>query len=277
MSLPQFRPLRKDELPAGYDSGNTYKSVCINTGIYLAWLEGQCLRNGVVFRRGVLKHIADAAKLDRHWPDKDGQTKEPKKKADVIVNCTGLSARFLGGVEDAEVIPARGQTVLVRNVASAMCENSGTDDGEEEVCYTMQRAAGTDFIFSAFDASPILSLICNLGGGTILGGCYQKNNWSSQVDPSLAIRIMKRCVDICPSLTNGQGIEKLDVIRQGVGLRPLRLKGTRVEKEMIKDAGWVVHNYGHGGYGYQASYGSAQVAVKLVEGVLAAEPKVGKE
>lgn len=31
---------------------------------------------------------------------------------------------------------------------------------------------------------------------------------------------------------------------------------------------WVVHNYGHGGYGYQASYGCAQVAAGLVREVL---------
>lgn len=34
------------------------------------------------------------------------------------------------------------ETVLVRNVADAMCCNTGTDDGEDEVCYVMQRAAG---------------------------------------------------------------------------------------------------------------------------------------
>lgn len=31
----------------------------------------------------------------------------------MIVNCTGLAARFLGGVNDADVYPTRGQTVLV--------------------------------------------------------------------------------------------------------------------------------------------------------------------
>lgn len=40
------------------------------------------------------------------------------------------------------MIPARGQTVLVRNEADAMYASSGSDDGDEEVCYLMQRAAG---------------------------------------------------------------------------------------------------------------------------------------
>ena len=43
---------------------------------------------------------------------------------------------------DENVIPVRGQTVLVRNEADIMAANSGTDDGDDESCYIMQRAAG---------------------------------------------------------------------------------------------------------------------------------------
>lgn len=75
---------------------------------------------------------------------------------------------------------------------------------------------------------------------------------------------MERSVEICPALTGGKGIEHLSVIRHAVGLRPMREGGPRVEKENI-DGVWVVHQYGHGGYGYQASYGSAEVALRLVE------------
>jgi D-amino-acid oxidase len=152
-------------------------------------------------------------------------------------------ASQMDGVEDKSVVPARGQIVVVRNDAGKMMSISGTDDGDEETCYVMTRAAG---------------------GGTILGGSYQKGNWDSQVDPNLAVRIMKRAVEICPSLTGGKGIEHLDIIRHGVGLRPVREGGTRVEKERI-GATWVVHNYGAGGAGYQSSYGCAQAAVDLVE------------
>ena len=78
---------------------------------------------------------------------------------------------------------------------------------------------------------------------------------------------MRRAVDLCPALTDGKGIDHLSIIRHGVGLRPLRLGGTRVEREKI-DGVWVVHNYGHAGYGYQASYGTSQEAVQLVDDVL---------
>jgi D-amino-acid oxidase len=84
---------------------------------------------------------------------------------------------------------------------------------------------------------------------------------------------MKRCIALCPELVgkdeNGKqrGIEALDIIRHGVGLRPLREGGTRIEREKINGLS-VVHNYGHGGFGYQSSYGSCAEAVALVQEAL---------
>lgn len=59
---------------------------------------------------------------------------------------------------------------------------------------------------------------------------------------------MQRCLALCPELTDGHGIEALDIIRHTVGLRPVREDGPRVETEII-DKMPVVHCYGHGGYG----------------------------
>ncbi|KAN0081123.1 hypothetical protein V8E54_004327 [Elaphomyces granulatus] len=238
--LPNFRQVPKDQLAPGIDSAYHFTSLCINPAIYLPWLVGQCRKNGVVFKRAVVKHVVDAA-----YAHHGG-------KADLVVNCTGLSSRSLGGVTDSSLCPARGQTVVVRNDPGFMCMTSGCDDGDDEVVYMMTRAAG---------------------GGTILGGSYQKHNWDPLPDPSLAIRIMKRCVEVCPSLVaEGKGIEGLDIIRHGVGLRPLRENGPRVERENINGV-WVVHNYGHGGFGYQASYGCAATAVKLVDEALQQKDK----
>lgn len=192
----------------------------------------QCLKNGVTFKRAVFSHILEAA----------GPSVCPGK-VDFVVNCTGLMASKLGGVKDKTVIAARGQIVVVRNEAGKMVDVSGTDDGDGEACYVMTRAAG---------------------GGTILGGCYQKGNWDSQVDPNLAIRIMKRAVELCPALTGGRGIEHLDIVRHGVGLRPVREGGVRIERERVGDL-WLVHNYGAGGAGYQSSYGCAQAAIRLIQ------------
>lgn len=79
---------------------------------------------------------------------------------------------------------------------------------------------------------------------------------------------MSRCVDLCPQLTGCKGgIEHLDIIRHGVGLRPAREGGARIERELI-GGHLVVHNYAHGGAGYQSSYGCSQAAVELVEKAL---------
>ncbi len=213
--------------------------MCINTAIYLPYLVSQLLKNGVVVRRHVLTHIAAAKELHHSG-----------EKADLVVNCTGLLASKLGGVMDKTVIPARGQIVVVRNVAPAMYTVSGTDDDKEDVSYIMTRAAG---------------------GGTVLGGTYQKGNWESQPDPNTAIKIMKRAVELCPELTDGKGVEGLSIIGHRVGLRPFREGGVRIEKEKVVDGAkgiWVVHNYGHGGWGYQGSYGCSERVVELVDEVL---------
>ncbi|KAI9713425.1 MAG: hypothetical protein M1820_000807 [Bogoriella megaspora] len=241
--VPNFRVLSKNELPAGIDSATSFTSVCINTALYLPWLASQCLKHGVVLKRGVVSHVKEAAGPMFHYTG---------RSAEVVINCTGLSSRFLGGVTDENIVPVRGQIVVVRNEPGIMTTISGTDDGPEEATYIMQRAAG---------------------GGTILGGCAQTGNWESQPDPNLANRIMKRCIDLAPKLTNGEGIEALSVIRHGVGLRPVRKIGIRVEKENI-DGVSVVHNYGHGGYGYQTSYGTAEKAVTLVEEALKQKAKL---
>lgn len=249
-----FRELGPDELPAGIASGCEFGSVCINTMLYLPWLLGQCRANGVVLRRGQVAHVADAAGLSHHHA---GQ------KADVVINTTGLLASRLGGVADAAVHPLRGQVVVVRNEAPHMLAVSGTDDAPDEMCYAMTRASG---------------------GGTVLGGSAQRGQWESQPDANLAVRIMRRAVEMLPELVPaGAGIGGLDIIRHGVGLRPARDGGVRLEKERVaagNDAGgggggsaWVVHNYGHAGWGYQGSYGCAERVVELVDEILS-QPKL---
>ncbi|KAK4464519.1 hypothetical protein QBC42DRAFT_319303 [Cladorrhinum samala] len=246
--MDDFRELPRSELPRGIHSGCEFTSVCINTAVYLPWLVGQCAKLGVRFKRGVLRHISEARGMSLHRSSHGHQ-------ADVVINCSGLLACRLGGVMDSKTYPARGQIVVVRNEAKGfMPTTSGTDDGEDEITYVMQRA---------------------LGGGTVLGGTYAKHNWDGNPDPNIAVRIMKRAVEAHPELTGGKGIEALSVIRHGVGLRPYREGGVRIEKERI-DGTWVVHNYGHAGWGYQGSYGCAERVVELVDEILKHEKRSSK-
>lgn len=233
----KFQEIPKSELLPGIAKGSSFTSVCVNTAIYLPWLISQCLKAGVVFKRAIFKHVSEAASPEIHHLG---------CCADLLVNCTGLSSMKLKGVEDQSMFPVRGQIVLVRNNPGGNFSLSGSDDGVDEAVYGMTRAAG---------------------GGTVLGGSNQHNSWDSVPDPNLATRIMKRAIDIWPQLTGGKGIEHLDVVRHAVGIRPGRKNGVRIEKEQIGGI-WVVHNYGHGGAGYQCSYGCSEVAVSLIEEVL---------
>ncbi|KAK0636827.1 hypothetical protein B0T17DRAFT_613501 [Bombardia bombarda] len=131
--MPDYHDLPAASLPPGIHSASEFTSVCINTAVYLPWLAGQCAAHGVVLRRAVLSHIAEAASLSHSG----------SRQADIIINASGLLACKLGGVMDSKVHARRGQTVLVRNEAGPvmMCM-SGTKDGAEEMCYTMTRALG---------------------------------------------------------------------------------------------------------------------------------------
>lgn len=233
----------KDVLP-GYDSAAGFTGVCINTGVYLSWLVGQLLKKGVVFKRAIISHIREAKNLSH--------TGLP---ASVIINATGLGSYRLNGVKDAAMYPSRAQIVLVRNEASPMLICSGSDDGAGEEIYLMQRAAG---------------------GGTILGGTYHVGNWESQPDPAIAMRIMSRIVELRPEIAKGRGVAGLDVIRHAVGLRPCRKGGVRIEAERLDEGTAVVHNYGHGGYGYQTSYGYAEATLEAVEKIQNAQKSLAK-
>ena len=56
-------------------------------------------------KRGAVAHIDDAFAVHASGTG-----------ADAVVNCTGLGAATMGGVEDKNVLPARGQVALVKGV-----------------------------------------------------------------------------------------------------------------------------------------------------------------
>jgi glycine/D-amino acid oxidase-like deaminating enzyme len=140
-----FRKLEAHELPKGVASGTTFKSVCINTAVYLPWLVSMLLAEGVTIKRAVLTHICEAKDLHCGIAG-------DKAPVVVVVNCTGINARKLGGVMDETVVPVRGQTVVVRNTAPSMFTISGSDGGPDECTYIMTRAAGkhTSYIIFRF-------------------------------------------------------------------------------------------------------------------------------
>ncbi|KAJ1976703.1 hypothetical protein H4R35_002585 [Dimargaris xerosporica] len=238
--VPEYCELSCKARPAKCDYVATYKTVCINVPKYLHWLQsqftslgGQCHR----VRRPV-GHIYDVWSL--------------VPETQLVVNCTGLSARDLGGVLDNTVYPIRGQVAIVR---APQVKRHVSWMAEGTVSYVIPRGDGT----------------------VVLGGTYLPYVEDPRVDPATTEAILRNCLAICPELVDsadndaGNRLRTLQaqVIRECVGLRPMRMHKTRVELEhRVTPEGQkrtICHNYGHGGYGYQSSWGYADLVRSLVD------------
>jgi len=187
-----------------------------------------------------------------------------------VINCLSLSARHLylpssaspDPVEAARLHPIRGQTVLVRGELNAIRTLQAYDEetGETEISYAIPRPGS---------------------GTTVLGGCNVKDEWSTEVDEEMTEGILRRARVLVPELMvggkerkQGNRREEFDVIKAQVGLRPGRVGGARVEREVeslvegdgkTKSEVLVVHAYGMAGAGFQNSVGVASKVLALVE------------
>lgn len=100
--------------------------------------------------------------------------------------------------------------------------------------------------------------------------------------PEITKDILNRVLSLCPDLAPPEiratrrepKFEDLQsmILEEGCGLRPARAGGVRIELEWFEDAKGkrevpVIHNYGHGGFGYQSSWGSASEVLELLSRV----------
>ena len=113
----------------------------------------------------------------------------------------------------------------------------------------------------------------NSGGHVVCGGCYETGSTDREVNEEMSRDILEKCLAFHPELaTKGPGIEGIDVVRHCVGFRPSRRGGPRLEAETKtrKDGNnyEVVHAYGIGPAGYQASWGMAKDACDLAAAAL---------
>lgn len=95
----------------------------INPERYLKWLQAQFLALGGKRKRVELKHILDAV--------------DDSETVDVIVNCTGMRAAKLEGIFDKNILPIRGQNVLVRaaHIRKTLSVKSKTVRNDVEGCF----------------------------------------------------------------------------------------------------------------------------------------------
>uniref|UniRef100_A0A182VWB6 DAO domain-containing protein n=1 Tax=Anopheles minimus TaxID=112268 RepID=A0A182VWB6_9DIPT len=147
----------------------------------------------------------------------------------IIVNCLGMGSQCV--TDDADLAPVRGQVQRVK--ASSVFHSFANDS-----CYIIPN---TDTV--------------------VLGGTKQKDH-NLQVSPIDRYNIRKGCENILPSLRDAL------IVRDNVGLRPVRSSGVRLELGNIVFTNGerhpIVHNYGHGGAGITLAWGCAGEVTRLV-------------
>lgn len=214
----------KEKLPAGASFGIKYTTYNFNSPKLLKFLQSHLTSQGVTFVRRRVSHLHEAFLSER---------------TRVVFNCTGIGARTLGGLEDSNVYPIRGQVVVVR--APNVNENRSIND-EHNITYIIPRP--------------------DSGGHVICGGFYQEGDWTADTFSWATESIIERVTQLMPELKRPDG--SVEIIRECAGLRPGRKTGTRIEKETLADGRTIIHNYGAAGTGYQSGYGMALKAIELL-------------
>jgi len=234
---------------AGSASGFSFDTLTVDVPVYLNYLLSRFLAGGGKIVRGSVQHINQLLEGGASvFGDKSSTL------PDALIVCVGLGALTLGGVEDKAMHPIRGQTVLVR---APWIRDVRILYGENNVTYLIPRRSGD----------------------VVVGGTFDPDDWYPIPRPETTRAILERAFAFSPDLTSpearAQGNVTLDdiaVVEEGCGLRPGRKGGVRLEVEWVNVARRevpLIHNYGHGPYGFQSSWGSASVAMTLLESALA--------
>ncbi|KLO20051.1 FAD dependent oxidoreductase [Schizopora paradoxa] len=246
-----FRVLSSDQekFPEGAKFGFAFTTVSTKPTRYLRWLKGELTQRGVSF---ILKNVSSIEAVAAIGGDDS-----------IVINCSGLGAKSLLGVEDNSVFPIRGQTIVVDapHVKECIADlTPGNGKGPSECTYIIPRPDGS----------------------VILGGTFQADVWETAVNHHTARAIYERCTALEPALLPSKGTT---ILSHNVGLRPARKGGPRVEVENVElplandlvpvevegtrvkktRICKVIHCYGFGSAGYQNSWGVSEE----VKGLLA--------
>ncbi|KAI0747061.1 D-amino-acid oxidase [Daedaleopsis nitida] len=254
--MPDFKSLPSDALVPGALAGTSFTTVSIDTSVYLPYLLARFLSAGGSIVRGSVQHISQVIE---GGPGLFRRGRADSSLVDALVVCPGLGARTLGGVEDKDVYPVRGQIAIVR---APWIEFGRTLSHNAQGLWTY--------------------IIPRRSGDVIIGGTKEDDDWYPVARPENTTDILKRCFALCPELVPPEiraeregTIEDVRalIVEEGCGFRPQRKGGIRLDVEWApgrEGQGKIpmVFNYGHGGGGYQSSWGSASIALELLEEAL---------
>lgn len=215
-----YRPIEASSLPPDVIYGAEFKTFTIDPAVFLPYLlqkvqvlGGRVFRSSLRTDRGLEAATAQAAKI----VGLDGD-----ETVWAVVNATGLGATRMVG--DKHMYPIRGQTVLVKGTAKA--------------CTTKLGATKTDVIA----VMPRPRTNC-----TVVGVTIEEDVWETAVEEDKVPYLLNRSKQLAPELLDKHGNH--EILKVGVGLRPGRKGGARVELEDGHNGLLIAHTYGNAGAG----------------------------
>lgn len=260
-----------DELPPSAICGVEYTTFNFNCPKFIKFLKEYLSGQGATFIKRKVSSIDEAFEVALKAmasPD------EPNNDENVVLfNCTGIGAQKLGGVEDADVYPTRGQVVVVR--APHINENRALW-GANFATYVIPRPYS--FVNSSPEEKSSTTGKEGNVGHVVLGGYLQAGNYTGDTFGHETFNILDRTTSLYPEILHTgkfdefgkpilKSLKDLEIVREAAGLRPSRKGGVRIELENYKTKDnktrVVIHNYGAGGTGYQAGYGMALESIDL--------------
>lgn len=233
--LSNFQDVSNDRsLPPGVKLACSYDAWVINAPMYVEFLQRRLgYTYGVEFKRAKLRSLKQVYSL---YSDIGG-----------IINATAFGLQYAGGY-DPLTYPIRGHILVLR---------IPPDNRYVNETITHQGADGS--------WTYVINRPCD--GGCILGGTKYIDDWDPEPREADKQSIIERARVLFPELfvkENPDGTKDVDFIKSVVGFRPARKGGSRVELERV-DKKLLVHAYGIGGMGFEASFGMALHAAKLLE------------
>lgn len=202
-----------DAIPGGYAHALSYRTYFFDVPVTLpALCEHVGGAHGIATERAVVERLEDL---------------DTGSQAQVLVNAAGLGARRLAA--DADVIPVRGQTVLVPSHADA----------------------GASIYADGYYAYP-------RSDGIVLGGTAEHGVWETEPQPATIARIIAANARVLPH------VRDVEPLQAHAGLRPYRRGGVRLELERTGPIP-IVHAYGHGGSGWTLGPGTAAWVATAVD------------
>lgn len=229
-----FNELNITQLAETYSWGELFgfgfsmKTAMVTAPDYIEWLLQVFLLNGGHLVHEEIKSLSQLTSMSN---------------TDLVINCPGLGARWLGDVNDTDVYPQRGQTLIARLAGAE----------------TIWRARGP--VDSTDPGNFGTFILPRKNGEIILGGTRQDNDYDTQARQAETDEILGRVGILWPP------IKAATVVRTSVGLRPGRNGGIRLELDKDTFAVPVVHNYGHGGGGFETGPGCALQVAEYVASV----------